>query len=137
MTAIYHRKSRKTKPAPDDGSSGNTMMQQLEEAMAQAAFFHGDQIYATDAYDQNVMGGTFLSNCVEGNAGSLVIPLALKFARFLLPALHADRPVVYDLVQPHRYGYVFQIRSVGGWRLLGAVNMHASPEVRTLAMTAP
>ena len=103
-------------------------MQQLHAAMAQASFLHGDRIHAADAFKRTVLGGAFLSSVAETNAGGVVIPLALKFARFLLPALRADSPVTYDIVQPHRFGYVFQVRSLGGWRVLGAVNMHASPQ---------
>ena len=109
-------------PAPDQSP------EQLA-ALAQAAMLHGDPLLAGTAYASTTLAGAFESNSRETSAGATVLPLVLRHLHFLLPGLHPDRHALqYDLLQPHRCAYLFQIRSLGGWGVFGAVNMHASLE---------
>ena len=94
---------------------------------AQASFLHGDAALLGGRRYRAVLTGGFTSTQAETNAGQRVLPLALQHLCMLLPALPATpEPVVYDIIQPHRYVYLFQIRSLGGWHILGAVNLHAT-----------
>ena len=96
-------------------------------ALAQAALLHGDILLAGTSYASSVLCGGFESNSPETSAGAAVLPLVLRHLHFLLPALHPDQPpIYYDIIQPHQCAYIFQLRSVGGWNVLGAVNLYAS-----------
>lgn len=81
----------------------------LQQATAQATLLHGDRVVISDACTTTTLCGAVVSGVSETSAGSVVIPLVLKFVRFLLPALRDNVPLCYDLVQPHRFGYTFQV----------------------------
>ena len=81
--------------------------------------------------------GTFVTSRVERNTGADVIPLVLQHLHSLLPLIDAKQAIEYDIVQPHRYAYAFQLRSVGGWRVLGAVNFYASHEELSALFPTP
>ena len=92
-------------------------------AVCDPALVYGDELLASNTIELRC---AFVSNLLEASAGSIIIPTALRHCSFLMPTLDdAAQGVVYDIVQPHRYGYAFRIRSVGGWQLLGAVNTGA------------
>ena len=58
----------------------------------------------------------------EKTAGTSTIPAILKTLHFLIPGLDAGNVVYYDILQGHKSAYVFRLRNVAGWRILGAVN---------------
>ena len=102
------------------------------------ALLHGERLRdARTLASPARFAGTFVTTRVEANTGADVLPLVLQHARFLLPLLDADAPVDYDILQPHRYGYLFQLRSVAGWRIFGAVNMYATVDELESAFPEP
>ena len=86
---------------------------------------HGDRV-AGGQRAPKVVWGAFASPQTEDIAGQHVLPVALQCARFLLPAMAAGERILYDIIQPHPLAYLFQIRTIGGWTLTGAVNLHAT-----------
>ena len=90
------------------------------------SLLHGDRMLLNNSMLSFRFAASFGPAHMETNTGSEVIPHVLQFARFLQPLVDPKTPVHYDIVQAHRYGYLFQIQSVGGWRILGSVNMYAS-----------
>jgi len=58
----------------------------------------------------------------EKTAGTHVIPALLKALYFLLPALDADQDIYYDILQSNKYAYVFRLRNLAGWKIIGSVN---------------
>ena len=75
--------------------------------------------------------GQIASHVREDKAGSVVIPHVLKYLSFLLPVLDVSYDITYDIIQPHKSAYIFQIRNLSsGWRILGCVNLfHPSSEL--------
>ena len=59
----------------------------------------------------------------EKTAGSHAIPALLKALYFLLPGLDATQDIFYDILQPSKYAYVFRLRNIAGWKVIGSVNM--------------
>ena len=90
------------------------------------SLLHGDRVLLANSMFYFRYAGSFAPAHIETTTGSEVIPHVLQFARFLQPLVDPKTPVHYDIVQAHRYGYMFQIQSVGGWRIMGSVNMYAS-----------
>ena len=69
------------------------------------------------------LAGEFTSHVREEKAGSVVIPYALKYLSFLCPVVDISNDITYDIIQPHKYAYIFQIRFLSGWIIFGCVNM--------------
>jgi hypothetical protein len=72
--------------------------------------------------------GSFNSFKPEHTAGSAVIPQILKQASFILPCIQDEDPCCeYTILQPHKFGYILQIKNIGGgWVVLASVNLLAS-----------
>jgi len=70
------------------------------------------------------MTGAFYSSKMEQTAGSETIPLTLQKLHFLLFGIDDQGPLQYNIILPHRYSYTFQLGCVGGWKIIGGVNMH-------------
>jgi hypothetical protein len=102
------------------------------------AYMHGDNLKHTITNSAPLrFAGAFSTSRVEHNTGADVLPLVIQHLRFLLLLLDTRQPVIYDILQPHRYGYVFQLRSLSGWRVLGAVNLFAELNELTSLLPTP
>lgn len=97
-----------------------------EAALSLSIVLHGDRTGGGQRTTPRVVWAGFASPQTEQIAGQHVLPLALQYARFLLPAMAAGERILYDIIQPHPLAYLFQIRTLGGWTLTGAVNLHAT-----------
>lgn len=91
-------------------------------------FEHGDALGADGRFERLHLEGAFHSYEREASSGSAVVPLTMRHCFFLGPALSAAEAVDYDILQPHRYAYLFRIRFLAGWELLGAVNLHVDTD---------
>jgi hypothetical protein len=87
-------------------------------------FEHGDALGVAGTFERLHYRGAFHSYEAETASGSAIIPLLMRHCFFLGPALWPQLPVHYDIVQPHRYAYLFRVRFLSGWELFGAVNLH-------------
>ena len=97
-----------------------------DHAIIDTGFEHGDALSAKGSFERLHLAGAIHSYERETASGSAVIPLVMRHCFFLGPALSSHSPVEYDIVQPHRYAYLFRVRFLSGWELLGAVNLYAT-----------
>ena len=93
-----------------------------------AGFEHGDAVGTDARLERLHLEGAFHSYEREAASGGAVVPLVLRHCFFLGPALSDAAPVDYDILQPHRHAYLFRIRFLAGWEVLGAVNLHVDAD---------
>jgi hypothetical protein len=89
-----------------------------------ASIFHSEAAVDNSSWSHFTLTGAFPSNAVEYSAGSVTIPLTLQKLRFLLFSLDNQAPMHYAMVQPHKYGYAFQIPNLSWWRVMATVNFY-------------
>ena len=88
------------------------------------SIFHSEAAVDNSSWSHFTLTGAFPSNAVEYSAGSVTIPLTLQKLRFLLFSLDDQALMHYAMVQPHKYGYAFQIPNLSWWRVMATVNMY-------------
>ena len=88
---------------------------------AAAVIYYDDTmpVLGADNYNFNF---AFSLPATEKTAGTHTIPAALKTLRFLVPGLGSTKAVYYDILQIHKSAYVFRLRNLAGWKVIGAVN---------------
>ena len=94
-----------------------------------AGFEHGDSLTSEGTFARIHLSGALHSYEKEASAGGSVIPLVMRHCFFLGPALSEQTPVQYDILQPHRYAYIFRVRFLSGWELFGSTNLYAQADM--------
>lgn len=94
-----------------------------------SSVLHGNQVIQGSDWCKYNISGVISSPGAERNAGTNTIPATLQSLHFLLFGLDAQDSVSYDIIQPHKYGYIFQLKNLAGWCLNAGVNMYGTYNV--------
>ena len=93
--------------------------------------FGHNYYYDQSKSERHCLYASFISYKQEASTGSVVIPLILKRASFVLPCIQDDDPDVnYSVLQPHKFAYLVRITNLAsGWEIRASVNLTASASV--------